>query len=51
MNEIYRDEEAVFEFVEAWRNLLHDNQYYRSIEQKEKKKHAKKENIGEKLFG
>ena len=32
LSEIYRNEEAVTEFVETWRALLHENQYYRSIE-------------------
>lgn len=43
LNEIYRNEEAVTEFVETWKALLHENQYYRSLERMEKKKQALKE--------
>ena len=42
LNEIYHNEEAVTEFVETWRALLHENQYYRSMEKIEKKKQALK---------
>jgi len=40
LNEIYHNEEAVTEFVETWRALLQENQYYRSMEKIEKKKQA-----------
>lgn len=43
LNEIYHNEEAVTEFVDTWRALLHENQYYRSIDKIEKKKQALKE--------
>ena len=44
LSEIYRNDDAVSEFVETWKVLMHDNQYYRSIEKIEKKKQTAKEN-------
>jgi hypothetical protein len=41
--EIYKNDDAVFEFVETWRALLQERQYYRSIEMIEKRRQATRE--------
>lgn len=43
LGEIYADQESVLDFVESWKVLQQDNQYYKSIERLEKKQQAKNE--------
>jgi hypothetical protein len=43
LSEIYKNDDAVFEFVETWRALLQERQYYRSIEMIEKRRQATRE--------
>ncbi len=37
MGDVYSEEEAVVEFVETWRVLLQNSQYYKALEKLEKK--------------
>lgn len=37
LEESYEDQEAVGEFVETWRALMRDSQYYKGVEQQQKR--------------